>query len=313
MRIGHFRPFPVIQCKLLYVLNVLFPVIYSHRTSPGSFWIFIYTDAYGTTAGCGGSFLLYDNNVRRLIMNEKYSIIKRLVLILVVFSMPALSLANHPVLVEGESDFDGDGLLGTDEDNDGDRIFGTLSVALAADLGAINNNGKITIVTTGRFPESLVITGSNGNVTLEAAPGVEANIDAVLAGAPGNVDRQDMPGITINAAANRRIILRNLTIRNWRIGILSQGNSRVAIDNCRVEQNLDYGILSIGSGVRTSINNSQIIGTGFRVGAAGNSPDVDVPGPGIGILFEDSAKGIIINHYCPVKTLSTDSNVMFSI
>ena len=85
-------------------------------------------------------------------MNEKYSIIKRLVLILVVFSMPALSLANHPVLVEGESDFDGDGLLGTDEDNDGDRIFGTLSVALAADLGAINNNGKITIVTTGRFP-----------------------------------------------------------------------------------------------------------------------------------------------------------------
>lgn len=228
-------------------------------------------------------------------MNEKYSIIKRFGLILVVFSIPALGLANHPVLVEGEADFDGDGLIGADEDNDGDRIFGTLSVALAADLGAINNNGKITIVTTGRFPESLVITGSNGNVTLEAAPGVEANIDAVLAGAPGNVDRQDMPGITINAAANRSIILRNLTIRNWRIGILSLGYSHVAIDNCRVEQNLDYGIRSIGSGVRTSISNSQIIGTGFRVGAAGNSPDVDVPDPGIGILFEDSAKGIIIN------------------
>lgn len=228
-------------------------------------------------------------------MYEKYTIIKRLALIFVVFSMPAESLANHPVLVEGELDFDGDGLLGTDEDNDGDRIFGTLSVALAADLGAINNNGKITIVTTGRFPESLIITGSNGNVTLEAAPGVEANIDAVLAGTPGNVDRQNLPGITIDAAANRSIILRNLTIRNWRVGIIAQGNSRVTIDNCRVEHNLDYGIRAMGSGVRTSINNSQIIGTGYRVGAAGNSPDVDVPEPGIGIVFEDKAEGIIIN------------------
>ena len=228
-------------------------------------------------------------------MREKYSIVKRLVLIFIVFSMPTESIANHPVLVEGEADFDGDGLLGDDEDNDGDRIFGTLSVALAADLGAINNNGKITIVTSGRFPESLVITGSNGNVALEAAPGVEANIDAVLAGFPGNVDRQNMPGITVDAAANRRIILRNLTIRNWRVGIITLGNSQVAIDNCRVEHNLDYGIRAMGSGVRTSIINSQITGTGFRVGAAGNSPDVDVPNPGIGILFEDRARGIIIN------------------
>ena len=49
-------------------------------------------------------------------------------------STSSLCYANHPVLVEGESDFDGDGLLGTDEDLDGDRVFGTLSVALAADL-----------------------------------------------------------------------------------------------------------------------------------------------------------------------------------
>ena len=228
-------------------------------------------------------------------MYEKYSFIKKLALVFLVFSLPADSLANHPVLVEGEADFDGDGLLGADEDNDGDRIFGTISVALAANLGAINNNGKITIVTTGRFPENLLITGSNGSVTLEAAPGIEANIDAVLAGVPGNVDRQDMPGIVIDATANRRVILRNLTIRNWRVGIIVQGNSHVAIDNCRVEQNLDYGIRAIGNGVRTSINDSQIIGTGFRVGAAGNSPDVLVPDPGVGILFEDNAKGIIIN------------------
>ena len=121
------------------------------------------------------------------------------------FLVPTVCLANHPVLVEGESDFDGDGLLGADEDNDGDRVYGTLNVALAADLGAINNNGKITIVTSGRFPEGLLITGANGNVTIAAAPGVEANIDAVTAGSPasaGNVARQNAPGIVVDAGNN---------------------------------------------------------------------------------------------------------------
>lgn len=228
--------------------------------------------------------------------------IQLLLAALCAVALSAECFANHPVLVEGESDFDGDGLLGADEDNDGDRIFGTLTVALAADLGAINNNGKVTVVTSGRFPESLFIDGANGNVTLEAAPGVEANIDAVLAGFPGNVDRQNMPGIVISvpdglnsSKINRRIILRNLVVRNWLLGILVEGNSHVVIDNCRVEQNLDYGIQVMGRGVRAAITNSQVLDTGFRVGAAGNSPDVDVPDPGIGIRFENGAKGVIAN------------------
>lgn len=207
--------------------------------------------------------------------------------------MSALAHANHPVLVEGETDFDGDGLLGADEDLDGDRIYGTLSVALAANAGAINNNGRITIVTSGRFPEGLLITGSNGNVTIEAAPGVDANLDAVLAGTAGNVERQDVPGIVVDAPANRSIILRNLTIRNWRTGIVVQGDSHVLIDNCRIEQNLDYGIRATGAGVRAAIVNSQVIGTGFRVGAAGNAPDVQIPVPGTGISFEAGAAGSV--------------------
>ena len=49
--------------------------------------------------------------------------------------------ANHPVLVEGESDFDGDGLLGVaeDTDNDTDQVFGTINAALAAPNRAANN------------------------------------------------------------------------------------------------------------------------------------------------------------------------------
>jgi len=38
------------------------------------------------------------------------------------------------------------------------------------------------IVSTGTFAEQVTITAANGNVTLEAAPGVEANVDAVLQG-----------------------------------------------------------------------------------------------------------------------------------
>jgi len=221
------------------------------------------------------------------------SMIRLFTVFLCVFGMSGVALANHPVLVEGESDFDGDGSTGIAEDTDGDRVYGTLTAALAADLGAINNNGKITIVTSGRFPENLLITGTNGNVTLEAAPGVEANIDAVLAGTAGNSVRQMDPGIVVSAPANRSIILRNLTIRNWAEGIIVEGDSHVLIDNCRVEQNLNYGIRAIGPGVRAAITNSQVVGTGFRVGAAGNSPDVDPPMPGTGISFEEDARGVI--------------------
>ena len=216
-----------------------------------------------------------------------YPMMKALIGLLCVFGMSGTAFANHPVLVEGESDFDGDGLIGTAEDLDGDRVYGTLTVALAADLGAINNNGKITIVTSGRFPESLLIDGANGNVTLEAAPGVEANIDAVLAGIAGNVERQSQVGIVVNAPSNRSIILRNLTIRNWSTGISIEGDSHVVLDNCRVEQNLNYGIRAMGRGVRASITNTQVVGT------AGNAPAVDLPNPGIGISFGDGAKGVI--------------------
>src|SRR5687768_15454871 len=121
--------------------------------------------------------------------------------------------ANHPVFVEGNcdspvpgttlvapgtcGDFDGDGRIGTAEDTDGaDRIFGTigtLSGALGPGTGAAagtgaNFNGTITIVASGRFAELIFIGQSGffpgkgsatpGNVIIQAAPGVNAEIDA---------------------------------------------------------------------------------------------------------------------------------------
>ena len=222
-------------------------------------------------------------------------------------SVWSLSDANHPVLVEGNNcadagpnvttvppgtcgDYDGDGLIGTaeDTDNNTDRIFGTINAALAADNNGANQNGRVTIVTSGRFAEVVNITAANGNVTLEAAPGVEANIDAVLSGDPGNAARQGAPGIIVNAPDNRRITIRNIVSRNWTEGIIILGNSHVTIDGCRVENNRDYGIHVVDA-AKVAITNCQVNASGFR-----QAPGVDnTPNPGVGIDFEGSASGQI--------------------
>lgn len=219
--------------------------------------------------------------------------------------------ANHPVLVEGNcdspvpgttivtagtcGDFDGDGRIGTAEDTDGaDRIFGTLKAALGPGSGAAagtgaNFNGKIIIVTSGRFAETLFIGDSGlvpgegsanpGNVTIEAAPGVNADIDAVLQGDPagGNTARQGATGITIAYSATGQVVtLRNLQIRNWTAGVGIFLNSRVHIDGCRLENNRDHGV-RISDNSRTVVSRSQIDATGRRIPVSGPS----VPGNGI--------------------------------
>ncbi len=200
------------------------------------------------------------------------------------------SLANHPVLVEGEADFDGDGRIGVDEDNDGlDQVFGTINAALGAANRGANQNGHVIIVTSGRFLEVVNITAANGDVTLQAAPGVEAEIEAVRAGdAAGNVQRQAAPGIIVNAPGNRIVTIRNIVSRNWTDGILVSGSSRVIIDNCRVEHNKDYGI-HVTDSAKATITNSQVIGSGFRNGAG----IVNTPTPGIGIEFEGASSGVV--------------------
>ena len=259
-------------------------------------------------------------------MNIRKTIIAREVLValpgvalltgLALFNPSGVS-ANHPVLVEGNNcadagpgettvppgtcgDYDGDGRIGAAEDTDNatDRVFGTLNVALgnrstgddAIDATRANQNGRVTIVTSGRFAEIVTITGANGNVTLEAAPGVEANIDAVVQGAPdnGNVARQNSPGILVNAPSTRVITLRNLISRNWTQGIQVSGDSRVVIDNCRVENNRDFGIRAMGS-ARVTIVNSLVTASGFRVSGG----VVNVPSPGVGIEFAGGSSGTV--------------------
>jgi Right handed beta helix region len=223
--------------------------------------------------------------------------------------------ANHPVLVEGNcdspvpgttlvspgtcGDFDGDGRIGTAEDTDGaDRIFGTLNAALGPGTGAAagtgaNFNGTITIVTSGRFAEQLFIgqggffpglgTPSPGNVTIQAAPGVSAEIDAVFQGDPqgGNTTRQGSYGIYILYPPSfpNVVTLRNLTIRNFAEGITAVLNSKVIIDKCRIENNQNYGV-RVRDLAQVVITNSTITSNGHRI------PVTGPPAPGHGVSVD---------------------------
>jgi pectin methylesterase-like acyl-CoA thioesterase len=192
-------------------------------------------------------------------------------------------VVNHPVLVEGNGlnppagnpgpvlpgtcgDYDGDTRIGTAEDLDGDRVFGTLTAALGGGTGA-NQNGSVIIVTSGVFAEVVTITAVNGNVTLEAAPGVEADIDAVLQGDPGSGGRQNAPGIIVDAPDDRRVIIRNVRSRNWTTGIQVRGRSHVTIESVRVENNTNWGIHLLDEAQGTT-SESEVSATGHRVGAA---------------------------------------------
>lgn len=261
----------------------------------------------------------------RLLQSRNTWLAFSLMMFVAAFGISSLSTesvsANHPVLVEGNcdspspgttivntfgtcGDYDGDGRIGTSEDTDGaDRIFGTISAALGPGTGAAagtgaNFNGTITIVGSGRFAESVnIINGTQGNVTLQAAPGVEAQIDAVLQGDPagGNNSRQTISGIFINIPATGRVILRNLTIRNWAVGITAAGSSQVTVDNCRVENNLNYGIRAIDS-ANIFIANSRVHATGYRVGSAGTCPSgTCTPSPGQAIAFEVNSSGSVFH------------------
>lgn len=222
--------------------------------------------------------------------------------------------ANHPVLLEGNcdspvpgttivnigtcGDWDGDGRIGTAEDTDGaDRIFGTLTAAIGPGTGAAagtgaNNNGTILIVKSGRFSEATSVIGNPlpgltngvadpGNLTIEAAPGVIANIDAVLQGDPagGNTSRQAASAFIIYYApgiTDRVVTLRNLNFRNWNQAIGIAGVSNVLIDNCRFDNNLGAGI-NVNASANIVITRSQFQGNGRRI------PVTGPPNPGDGI------------------------------
>ncbi len=200
-----------------------------------------------------------------------------------------------------KGDWDGDGNSGVDEDTDGDSTYGTIQGALEA----IDHNGKVVIVASGRFYENVYIGQQQGlenpfgalvpgNVTLEAAPGVEAVIDAFAqtgSAVAGNNTRAGGTGVAVNYTTNgatRVVTLRNLEVRNFNLGITADNNTRIHIDNVRVENNQSFGI-RLSNNARGVISRAHVTGTGFRVSTAGGG------GEGTGIFINQTSQARIID------------------
>ena len=223
------------------------------------------------------------------------------------------AVAGHTVFVEGNNaadgapgttvvtpgtvgDWDGDGRVGTAEDTDNgtDRIFGTLGAALLGANGGANANGRVTIVTSGRFAETIRRPNAGagqpavtGVTVVEAAPGVDAVIDAVLAGDPaGSAARQATAGIAVDTPeTDRVVVLRNLVVRNFTTGLDVRGNARVVVEGCRFDSN-------VAENVRVS-GNGRLTMTGSTLTAAGMRFPSGTPSPGDGIAFVEAGSGSI--------------------
>ncbi|HTE20596.1 MAG TPA: right-handed parallel beta-helix repeat-containing protein [Armatimonadota bacterium] len=246
-----------------------------------------------------------------------------------VLLFPTQAKANHPVFLEGNNaangpantstvqpgtagDYDGDGNVGVAEDTDNatDRVFGTLTAALLAANGGANANGHVIIVTSGRFAESVRIPNTeggqamvNGVTVIEAAPGVQANIDAVVAGDPGNAARQAGPGIVIDTTqTDRTVILRNLVIRNFTVGLQIGGNARVTVEKCRFDSNITANVVAGG--------NSRLTMTECSVNAAGQrfNPMPATANPGHGIVITGTARASIARSTISGNTASGVQN-----
>lgn len=241
---------------------------------------------------------------------QRHTTMAALVASLLVFGtlLAAPASANHPVLVEGNcfgrgsgetatglqrmvvapgtcGDYDGDGRIGESEDADGDNNFGTINAAVEA----VAHNGRVVIVASGVFPESVVLRPvEQASLTLEASPGVDANIDAVVQGEPGGEERIQGPGILIDGCDDCRVAVRGITTRNWTDGIRVTRRSHVLLEDVNADNNLNFGIRVRGRS-RVVIDDASVSGTGYRKGAAGAGE----PNPGIGIKFTRYASGLI--------------------
>ncbi len=187
-------------------------------------------------------------------------------------------------------DYDGDGRLGAAEDADGDAIYGTLSAALVANGTNPRRNVTITVVTSGTFAEAVTITDAYGNVTLQAAPGVVASLDAQPQG-DDNSTLRSQNGITVNSA--RFVTIRNLTIRNWSGGVAARGNAEVVIENCRFENNATSGVYAEGD-AKVLLTHSAVLATGVRNFEQDSNPPV-LPAPAFGVYFNGKASGLIFS------------------
>jgi hypothetical protein len=135
-----------------------------------------------------------------------------------------------------------------------------------------------------------MMPADGASLVLEAAPGVDANIDAVVQGQAGNAERAKQAGIVVHSCATCRTTVRNLTVRNWLAGLRIRGHSQVLLDDVRAEGNLNTGIRIRGHS-RVAVRNSAVTATGYRKDAGG----AGTPSPGVGIRAHDRTRTSVVD------------------
>ncbi len=128
----------------------------------------------------------------------------------------------------------------------------------------------------------------DANIILQAAPGVQANFDAVVQGEPGNDVRSNRPGIVINGCDTCRVTVRNVVTRNWTEGVRVRFHSHAHLDEVISENNTDYGI-HVTNRAKVSVSDSQVNATGFRKDGNG----VAKADPGVGVEYANRSRGSI--------------------
>lgn len=232
----------------------------------------------------------------RILTTGKFLLPTLALAVLTLLNAPAaLAQPGLTVFVEGNcatseggnfcGDYDNDERVGGFEDVDGDNVYGTINGALSA-LGG--GNGRVVIVKSGTFGQQIAVSLGTGHVQIEAADGVEANIDAtVWLSTTGNTVREQGIGLLLSGQPGTSITLRNLTIRNWLIGMRVAGSVRLIVEHCRFDNNLNYAIQMLALS-RITMTRSRIAHTGRRLVSV-NPP----PSPGTGIQFADQAGGVL--------------------
>ncbi len=132
-------------------------------------------------------------------------------------------------------------------------------------------------------------------INAEAQDAVKSAVNPLLSFTPG------FTGIYIDTLSsdrstpqykNRYVTLRNLTVRNSAVGVFITGNSNVAIENCRFENNIDRGI-DVAGNAKVSISKTEVHAINF---GGADLTDPRVPGNvGNGIVFRGSSSGTIFS------------------
>jgi hypothetical protein len=163
---------------------------------------------------------------------------------------------------------------GFNEDADGDAVFTTIQTATDNTI----SGGVVHVTVPGVYRESLTIDNDD-NITIRAPEGTDVVLDGSRAwcDTPGATTY----GILFGGSLPRELVLQNITIRGWDVGIATlEDEQSIRLIGCRLEDN-GIGVYTAGSQDDLSATDTRFVGAaGYGTGLyiAGTLATVEVTG-----------------------------------